>query len=304
MSSLKPTPTPSSPIPSSPASLTELAEVIHGAAGGTAPLIIAAELVPGGDPNITAFLPPPTVAHPAHPLVGRRVAERFGAVGLVAGGRLHRADEQGAPDASSGTSVLADHVTITSLADRQGGYVTILGDQDAAPRVMDSRPDGWVADALSRSLGLPTPAPEQSVAGWVDNQWLDALAGPVLRHPGRRWTWSRLLEAHPLADAMRAPAPAAVAARVRAFGVTHPWSWVREVRGQDAIVSGVDCPAELGGTVPAAEWFDDGSMCRWAGLSLVPSHVLLPDLLAVLAPGVADCLATALADTDLPEGWC
>ncbi|MCU1358471.1 MAG: hypothetical protein JWM89_3889 [Acidimicrobiales bacterium] len=283
---------PASPLPHSvPPTLTRLAEVVHAGAAEAAPLIVAVANLPDGELELATQLLPAGTGHPADPLVGMLADRRWSAVGIVAGGRL-----RAMPGPPPEPVVAPGRVYVTYLTDRTGAAASVFGPADGELTATSEPPIGWVPDVLARVLGLATPAPQHTAASWIDALWLDALAADVFRHPGRRWSWSRVAARHPLAVEDRAPTPRALSEMTAEAARIHPWCTIRTEWVDHLAPKRPQVSTELGSTIALSDWFDDGSFSRWVMRDLPPNELLLPDLLAVLPAGVGDCLTTALGE--------
>lgn len=280
-----------------PTVLVELAEYVHHVAAPAAPVVVGIDRRRRGPEQVTAVIVPAIAPHPADPLVGLRADARWSVVGLVATGRL-RAE----PGASPAHRAQAGPVAVTYLRDREGDSASCFGPLDGPLTTTVEPPTGWVPDVLARCMGQPTAPPELSVAGYLDALWLDRLAQEVFRHPDHRWTWPRVAATHPFADAPGTPSPPTprgLSELVRGFTAIRPWSVWRTGFAPEAL-GGFTIPDAFGRDVSMADWFDDGSLSRWLVRDLAPTDILLGDLLATLTADVADCVLTALADTQHP----
>lgn len=223
-------------------------------------------------------------AHPLDALMGFTAPSQWLALGVSSTGKARRlADAAGVSRDPAGEShTEPERVRITLLLDRSGDAAALmrLGDE-VVP--LPGRPEGTVADACRRALGLPTHPPPTSTLGLWTLTWLDRVVevagGADAAH--RLRTWSQAAALHPAARPLRrpsavravagdrAPDPAGLAAA--AAGLADAWPWSR-LRSEPAVVELPGPPV----TPEVARWMDDGMFARW----------LLADL-----PGEADLLA-------------
>lgn len=236
---------------------------------------------------------------PAHPADGEPSGhERAGRGDGGGSGFRHRpADE-------------AADVTMTLLFDRQGRSAAVLR-RGAAVSALPEAPEGTVADACRRGLGLPTaPAPASTLPLWT-LLWLDRV---VERAAGtaRPRSWAEVAALHPAVQTgpagaparLTAPSldpahldpahldparhgPAGLVAAARELAAACPWA---RLRAEPAL-------APVPGPPPSpalAAWMDDGMWARWL-LARLPSpddlraavHALLPLPLAEAVDRVA-----------------
>lgn len=215
-------------------------------------------------------------------LVGWRPDPGLRAVGLVSTGEEHGPERQGP-------------VALTVLTDTDGHSATVLERPHGDPLTLVEEPTGWGADALRRTLGLPTPPPQHPVSAYVDAVWLGFLASEVWpAEAGRPTTlgWDQVARLHPLAEPdgpSRRPHELAQAAR----SMDRSSSWSRLLQALALDRAGAVQPPG-GRSVPLTAWFDQGSFSRWMLRSQPdPDHVLF-DLLDHLTDEAADRLLEAL----------
>lgn len=227
-------------------------------------------------------------AHPLDALLGFSAPPEWVAAGIVSGGRARRLDER----ASSRTAA-----TISVMVDRSGAAATLLRRGDRIDRLAD-RPEGSVADALRRALGLPTAAPPASSAPLWAAWWLDRIVEAAAASSGRERlsSWAEVVALHPAVPLVSAgsrlgPGPDAVVVATQALADAWPWYRLRREPGA----------VELPGTPVSAEvadWMDDGMFARW----LLGEFPAIDDLLeavdgllpAVIAERVAEVTRAAV----------
>lgn len=295
----------SRPTPTAPPALTSIAEVIHASAGPSAPVLVA--LSPGAtsEADVHAYIIPSGVRHPADPLVGVRVPDRWSALGLVATGRMRPLAGVRRADLDPASQRLVGPACVTTIIGRDGSAANVFGPAEAPTTITDEHPVGWVADALCRSLGRPTPPPDDSPASWIDGLWLDRLAPGVLGGERDSWSWPWMADQHPLRGDGPAPTPADLAMATVACALDHPWPALRRRHGPSLIQA--QAPVRPPGpdmVVDPDGWFDDGSFSRWVQRGLPPANLLWPDLLAVLPPTLGHQLLEGLAATGPASSTC
>jgi len=271
-------------------SLAHYAELIHHGTRGAVPAVVSLGAGAGDSVSVRAWLFPEASGHPADPLVGFVAPRSWDAIGLVATGTV-----RALPGARPPSHDLAGPSQVTTLMARDGRSVSVLDGPGPATTVLGEPPEGWVADALARCLRRPTPAPVEPSVAWVEASWLDRIAPAVLARPGDRFSWRWLADQHPLAGGRPHPEPTDLAARSFTYALDHPWSLLRR-RFAASAVAAVDAahPGAVSEAIDPADWFDDGSFCRWTMRRLPPAELLLGDLLAVLPDDLADMVVEAL----------
>ncbi|CAN5878083.1 hypothetical protein BH23ACT2_BH23ACT2_13900 [soil metagenome] len=318
--------------PSTVPTLADLVEAVHaGAADAPAPLVVTVDRDHDADTVAFGTWPvPPSVDHPADSLVGFVAPAAWDAVGLITNGWAHDLADTAHAAATGGLADSGDlvasrggshhpqrrpapigsHVPVTGSAcvratvvlDRNDSAVSIIDRPDRDPQVLCHRPGGWAADVLARTLGLPTPAPVDPLAAWVEAAWLDRIAAMVLARPGQIRSWRPLALLHPLAPAGRPLPGALLAVETQALDLESSWTRMRQLwsAGTSAQQAAAHPP---GGTVRALpHWFDDGSFSRWVQRDLPPADLVLPAVLdAVPADSRAE-LIDALVSVTPPVG--
>lgn len=232
---------------------------------------------------------PPDLGHPLLPLVGFCAPERWHATGVVVSGHQHL---EGGP-------IPVGPVHTTALRARNGEAVSVIGVPGEDPEVLRSRPVGFAADVVARTLGLSTPPPQHTTAAFVELTWLDRVATGLLqrRSAGRSWRW--LADRHPLRGPGGVPEPCELAARTADHGASEPWSVLRRRLAHAQLPA-----AELGpdgGTVETlGTWFDDGSLSRFALRPLPDAPGLLDAVMGRLPGHSAQALRDALVEVVAP----
>ncbi len=246
-------------------------------------IIVIDETPAPGDLVATAHVVEPVYPHPGEALVGRRLCTTHHGLGLITTGRARVAD--GAPSS----------IGLVVLADRAGSFTSVLvGPDHPAGEVLPGAPQGWVADAMRRTLALPTARPEGSVGAYFDALWLEQLAPVVLAAPGRVRDWRELAQRHPLASAPDDPG-VLLGAHARIIATTWDWGTVRRRMLGSRHLAGMPCPP-WARRVSLHTWFDDGSFARWLQRDLVPVADLLPAVLDALPDALGAELLEGLAE--------
>lgn len=281
------------PPTTAPLTLAHLADQIHRASAGMARNAIVLVGRAHRDPVIDWWELPASVTHPSEALIGWTVGPHHDVVGIITSGtsRPH-------PSASSRTPPEGDRaVRLTHLVARDRATATVLAGAGGST-LIESPPEGLVADALRRTLGLTTPAPDISVGTLVEAGWLDAIAGVAFGGPERISSWSQLARLHPLAGADGVPSADDLARDVAELEAASSWRRLRHLA--ELRSPRVGRPPGGTETSPAA-WFDDGSFARWATRNLPDPSELLGSLMTVLPLGVAAQLCRALTSVTLAE---
>ena len=276
-------------------SLGDLAGILHrSTAHIQAPVLVTIEQ-DRNTVSLGTWEVPGTVDHPADVLLGFIAPPSWSAFGLVTSGRIHRLDA----DAGFASAAKPESVRATVLLDRTGAAASIIEHAGFPLEVLPDPPEGWVADALARVLGRPTPPPAQSLAAWVEAAWLDQIATVVLARPGGVRSWPALARLHPLAPQGPTVAGIVLAAQSMALDCESHWGRIRRLWGASLANKSPVTPP--GGTMVAPDtWFDDGSFARWSQRDLPPADALLPAILDALPDSLAnelrDALTTVQAD--------
>jgi hypothetical protein len=262
-------------------------------------------------------------AHPLEILLRFVAPAHWTAIGVAGAGSAHTLDASGRPQRGSALA----HVFVTVLVHRSGAATTLMQQGDSASLdAIPEPPEGTVADACRRALGLPTAAPPATTTCLWSLCWLDRLveaagAGPRSKlrdwpsvaslhpatgpgstlgdwpsltglHPGagRRSTlrdWPSVASLHPAAGPAPLPSdPPALARACKVLAAAWPWSRLR-AHPEAIDPPGLEAPPAL------AQWMDDGMWARWL-LSAFPSRDDLLDSVHNLFP---PDLALAIART-------
>lgn len=223
--------------------------------------------------------------HPLDVLLGFVAPPEWAALGVAARGTGHALDGDRPPE----------RVHVTMLIARSGTSAGVLRRGDRATHLGDP-PDGLVADACRRALGLATAPPPATTAGWWTRRWLDRLVqASAERGPGAAVLgWVDAVALHPAtfvpAPGEPAPEPAAVAAAT--LGLADAWGWGR-LRAR---------PEVAGLTPDVAGWMDDGMLARWLLSALPPPDDLLDACWGLLPEAVAARVAATVAATQSGAG--
>lgn len=172
------------------------------------------------------------------------------------------------------------------LVTRSGLSVTALathGERRAVPRPTREPAEGRLPDVCRRVLGLPTPPPEHDSGELFTTWWLDAVVGLVAETDGGPPSWSRIVDRHPSAAAVRAVDPVLgaeldehVVELGNATRRAWPWHRLRRVCAEGGLsIEGV--------SADDARWMDDGCFARRA-LEPYPSTAELLEVLDALLP--------------------
>jgi hypothetical protein len=225
--------------------------------------------------------------HPLDVLLGFVAPEHWVALGVSTPGEAHPVGDDGRVVRSTDPSP----IRVTVLFDRSGraaGRLRQGGDVSAMP----GSPEGVVADACRRCLGLATGPPPATTALLWTLCWLDRLvdaAGRAAASP-RLASWAEVARLHPAAsspppgpEADVGPEPGALAAATVLLAEAWPWSRLR------ADPSLIDVPGPLP-EPHVIRWMDDGMWARWL-LSTFPT---IDDLVAAVCGLLPDCVASAV----------
>jgi hypothetical protein len=219
--------------------------------------------------------------HPLDVLLGFVAPDHWVALGVSTPGHAHPVGDDGRVDRSTDPSP----IRVTVLFDRSGraaGRLRQSGEVAALP----GSPEGVVADACRRCLGLATGPPPATTALLWTVSWLDRLvdaAGVATTSP-RPPSWTDVARLHPAVSSPRpgteadvGPEPGALAAATVALAEAWPWSRLR------ADPSLVDVPGPLP-EPHVIRWMDDGMWARWL-LSTFPAVGDLVAAVCGLLPG-------------------
>jgi hypothetical protein len=223
-------------------------------------------------------------AHPLDVLLGLDAPRRWAALGVACTGRAHTASARPEP------------VAVTILLDRRGAAAGVLRRAGTASDMPD-RPEGVVADACRRALGLPTAPPPGSTRELWALLWLDRVVDAAAGgRPGTRpTTWPALARLHPAAGPHGDPTgaalhPVALAAAAGTLAVAWPWHRLRADPGAVPLPGARPAPG-----LPA--WMDDGMWARWLLSHLPAVDDLLCAVGALLPPSLAGTVAGVVGTT-------
>jgi hypothetical protein len=282
------------------------------AAGADGAIIRLSELPPGAA-SFGWF--PLDGAHPLDVLLGFVAPPHWRALGMSTAGHARPLDQLGGPSrgptaaggafaspspAASATAAPDGDgdgvaVTVTVLVDRSGAAAGLMRRGDVVTP-LPGRPDGLVADACRRALGLPTsPPPASTLVLWT-LAWLDRVVDAAGRADAatRLTSWPAVARLHlaatvPDATSPGALGPAALAGAAAALARAWPWGRLR----RDP--SGADVP----GPPPSpqlAQWMDDGMWARWLLSRLPAADDLLSAVHALLPPTLAEQVERVAAE--------
>jgi hypothetical protein len=280
---------------SSAVDLTTLVEIVHDASAGQLGPTLIEVAERQREVTLQLWPIPDGIAHPADVLLGYRTPPATTIIGLASSGRTFPlAEVPAAPVGRLRAAGPPSGARFTVLVARDGRGASRLQDDAGGIRTLDEPPQGWVADALARALGVATPAPDVSLATYVEAAWLDAVVDRTLRTSPTP-DWDELALLHPLAPAGGPSTPEHLAGEVRALCIESNWGCLRLRFPERSGFDGIERIRPPGATpVPIDEWFDDGSFARWVVGNQIPGHVLFAELTALLDPLVTARLAQAL----------
>jgi hypothetical protein len=209
--------------------------------------------------------------HPFDGLLGFTAPTAWHAVGVRCPARVYRFD--GPYDVAAGRAdgATAQHEGSFVMAlDRGGRGAGVVRHGDAVTE-LDEAPEGLVADACRRALGLATaPPPASTVELWI-RIWLDRALEVVAQGDTPSLDgWAAVARLHPAAPMGPLPSraddgppvescptadPCELAEATQTLAAAWPWSHLR--RDPEALDTGR--PPVTG---PIAEWMDDGLFAR------------------------------------------
>lgn len=235
-------------------------------------------------------------AHPLDVLLGFRAPPHWRALGVSCSGRSYALDGTDRAGRSEPAPVGGpEPVQMTVMVDRDGGTAGVLRRGDHVSPMADG-PQGAVADACRRALGVATaPAPASTLGLWT-LAWLDRVVDAAARQgvDDRFRSWSAVARLHAAADPVApdggAPSPAALAVAAAALAEAWPWARLRAEPGV-ADVPGLPASAEL------AAWMDDGMWARWLLAQLPAPDDLVAAVHALLPPVLADGVMVVVRST-------
>jgi hypothetical protein len=227
----------------------------------------------------------PIEGHPFDMLAGFTAPPHWRAAGVSTTGWAQRTGQGGRRLTGPGDR---EPVRITVLVDREGGAAGVMriggaGGDTGEVVPLPGPPEGEVADACRRALGLPTAPPPGSTLELWTLTWLDRLVDVAGRAdaPARLRTWAQVADLHAAAGPRRDPVGLAAAAAALA----EAWPWSR-LRAEPSVIEG---PGPVPRTDLAA-WMDDGMWARWL-LARLPGE---DDLLAAVRAMLPSTLAAGV----------
>jgi hypothetical protein len=287
----------SPPVPPPPdlalAAHVDDADAALAASGGNAPksALLRVSVADADPPGELAWFPIDPI-HPLDLLLGFVAPAHWWALGVSSCGRQHSIGSDGRVMRSAGSP----RVRITVLIDRSGGAATLLrrGDERTS---LQGPPDGTVADACRRALGLETAPPPATTAGLWTRCWLDRVvdtlapsggaSGGASGGPGPP-TWRDLTRLHPASSVAATqwsglgPGPDADALADATRALADAWPWAR-LRADPAV-------ADVPGPLPdprVVAWMDDGMWARWLLATFPALDDLIDAACSLLTPGLA-----------------
>lgn len=250
---------------------------------------------------------PERFSHPGDALLGLLAPRSWSAIGLSVPIRARRLDPdeldhmpvEEHPDPSAEPDGLTEASRLTVLVHRDGQTTSLFDGPDMSPLVVDEPPEGWVPDLLRRALGLPTAPPVESLAGFVEAAWLDAVAAEVFVDIEARSDWSHLARLHPLHPVGPALPGPLLAVESQALELESNWGRMRRLWATSMADHGSEPDADAVGAAPGStieldRWFDDGSFARWISRTVPPSTEILDVVLMLVSPDVGSELVDAL----------
>jgi hypothetical protein len=169
---------------------------------------------PTADATLELAFYPLDAAHPVDVLLGFVAPDHWRALGVSSTGLAHPVGDDGRVVRRAD----APHVMITVLIDRSGRGAGVLREGDRTTP-MPGAPEGVVADACRRALGLCTAPPPGGTAGLWTRCWLDRIVDAASRaaDPDHRTTGADPGAADPASRAAADPASRAADAGTRAM---------------------------------------------------------------------------------------
>jgi hypothetical protein len=302
----------SSPVPPPPdlalAAHVENVDATLAARGARAPTgaLLRLSAFDADPPGELAWFPIDPI-HPLDLLLGFVAPAHWWALGVSSCGRQHAIGGDGRVKRRADSP----RVRITVLLDRSGGGAGLLRRGDGRT-ALPGPPDGTVADACRRALGLETAPPPPTTVGLWTRCWLDRVVDALAPSGGTGGpgppTWRDLTRLHPASTVAATresglglgPDADALADATRALADAWPWA---RLRADPAVV---DVPGPMPDARVAA-WMDDGMWARWL-LAAFPAlddlvdaacNLLTPSL-ARAARQVVEASIGRAAPTDTP----
>ncbi len=232
--------------------------------------------------------------HPADIMAGFTAPAGWVAVGVVTTGHSHQLDpaDRGErpgrptqPDAASGP------IRLTFLLNRTGEAISLLtpiGSPRSFRRVLDEPPQGVLADACRRVLGLPTAPPAEGPQVWLAARWLDRLLAEAIAEPGAVATWEEAVRLHPLVVAGTTPSPEALVQLIDHAATSFGWEQLRLLATRSDAADPLVLPA-------VAAWMDSGCFARHVLSAELPIDLMLVELEGLAPESVVRAVKKALA---------
>jgi hypothetical protein len=233
--------------------------------------------------------------HPLHYLLRLVAPSHWQALGVSCSGAAHRLDDAGRarrlPDDPA--------VRVSLVVHRRGTTAGLLADGRRVGPLPDD-PQGMVADACRRALGLPTAPPPGTTAELWTLCWLDRVVETAVGAGGhaRRLRWPEVAALHPaapIAAASRADPPSvpdAPALAAATAALARRWTW-GSLRADPATI---DLPW-LDLSPGLAAWMDDGMWARWLYSGLPPLTDLTATVTELLGTPVAEAITRVVEAT-------
>jgi hypothetical protein len=296
----------SPPVPSPPdpalAALVEAADATLAGLGTRAPAsavlrVSAPHAHPPGE--LTWF--PIDPVHPLDLLLGFTAPAHWSALGVSSSGLQHELGDDGRVVRGADPP----RVRITVLFDRSGRGAGLLR-RGAGLTALPGQPEGTVADACRRALGLDTAPPPPTTVGLWTRCWLDRVVDALAGSGGGRGgagppTWRDIARLHPASSGVATcgpvgdrPDPGALADAARALADAWPWARLRAEPGV------VDVPGPLP-TARVAAWMGDGMWARWLLAAFPALDDLVDAACSLLTPDLAHAARQVVAASIGPE---
>ncbi|HKE77054.1 MAG TPA: hypothetical protein VKB57_25760, partial [Acidimicrobiales bacterium] len=173
--------------------LVEAAEVELSTAGVESALLRVSSDPAAGGPELSWM--DLDGAHPLELLLRLEAPPHWRAVGVSCQGWAHPLDARGRTRRGPGSPP----VTVTLLVESTGETAGVLRQGDEVTPLPD-RPEGVIADACRRVLGLPTAPPPPSTAELWTLYWLDRIVEEATRTDAQLRTWSSVAALHPATE--------------------------------------------------------------------------------------------------------
>lgn len=200
-------------------------------------------------------------------LFGRRVAGRFGAVAVVATGRLRQLDEAHEPPAEMRPG-FAGPIAMACVVERRDatGWCLRLPD---GHHVHTPPEGGLVLETLRRAVRLSTAPPTESPLRVHVSAWVHAVSVQA-EATGEPLDWDGVLGCYPLLDPTD-DEDAYPEWFIEVLTRTYDWDEIRR-RVIGGTVHGTDL------TATEARWMDVGMFARWVLAETAPLDLLLAEI--------------------------